>query len=154
MSRPGSKEPVGHRGLDVADVPGCGPTPPAAVDDDGENERKDASGPEMIGVEAHPDAARVAHHAERHAPVDGGLELEEHQQAKSGLVEGPDPPEHVGVSSAEVLGDEPGWHALERGEVEAAGEAVVRFGIARLPGSADGGGHGEGAQGVLHGPPQ
>ena len=104
----------------------------------------------MVGVEAHPDAARVVHHAERHAAVHGGLELEEHLQVEPGFVEGPDPPEHVGVSSAEVLGDEAGWHAFERGEVEAAGEVVVEFGITRPPGIVGGGGDGEGAQGVLH----
>ena len=66
----------------------------------------------------------------------------EHQQVEPSLVKGPDPPEHVGVSSAEVLGDEAGWHAFERGEVEAAGEVVVEFGITRLPGIAGCGGGG------------
>lgn len=54
-----------------------------------------------------------------------------------GVVDGPSPPEHVGVPSPEVVGDEAGGHAFERGGIAAAGE-VFEFGI-MVPGVADGG---------------
>jgi len=112
--------------------PGHGPAPPAAVDDDGEDEWEDPSGPEVVGVEARPDAADVVHRAECHAADDGGLKLGEDQQVERSLVDGPDPPEHVGVSSAEFGVTRSVGMRSECGEVEAASEVVELRGRAQF----------------------
>ncbi len=72
--------------------------------------------------------AGVGQHPHCHGRLDGGLELQQHQEVQPFIVE-PDPPHQIAVALAQAVADEAGRHRGEGREIErlapvAGGEAA------------------------------
>ena len=81
-----SKRFAGHRAEQVADIGRPGPAPLSVVDDHGQHEGVLATRPDILHAEPHPDRGGVVHHAQGHAAVDGGLELQQDQDVDPATV--------------------------------------------------------------------